>query len=186
MNFRSTWVLTTSLCSCLSISGMCYFWCDTADCWKKSRFSFFTRFILYCWSGFLVPQWQFMHREPYDVFHSRFFMAQPIHDLLKWQIPRSTCPAYCKVLIHHPVNIVPPLMAGALWKIGTMQFPCLRVKREYIQYGDKDFVYLTKDGAFITLMTSASNPDSGIVSGGTILLAANLVDVRCVASSCRI
>lgn len=127
----------------------------------------------------LVPEWKFIHREPYDVFplpviygatHSRFIkMTDSTFNLSGVLQSVDTSSSEYRSTVD----------GWGTLKIGTMQFPCLRVKREYIQYGDKDFVYLTKEGAFITLMTEATNPDSGIVAArGTILLGAALVDVK--------
>ncbi len=130
----------------------------------------------------LVPQWQFKHREPYDVFPLPVLYGATHSRFIKLTDSTFNLSGVLQSVDTSSSEYRSTVDGWGTLKIGTMQFPCLRVKREYIQYGDKDFVYLTKDGAFITLMTSANNPDSGVVSaGGTILLAANLVDVNDVS-----
>jgi len=131
----------------------------------------------------LVPEWRFMHREPYDVFPLPVIYGATHSRYIKLTDSTFTTGGS---LLHVDTSSSEYRSTVDGWgtlKIGQMQFQCLRVKREYAQYGDKDFVYLTKDGAFITFMTSAQNPDSGIVTGGgTILLAANLVGVNDVST----
>lgn len=127
----------------------------------------------------LVPQWQFIHREPYDVYPLPVLYGATHTRFIKITDSTFNLSGVLQSVDTSSSEYRSTVDGWGTLKIGTMQFPCLRVKREYIQYGDKDFVYLTKDGAFITLMTSATNPDSGIViAGGTILLAATLVDVE--------
>lgn len=127
----------------------------------------------------LVPEWRFKHRDPYDVFplpviyggqNSRFIKLYDSTFTTSGQfISADTSSSEYRTTVD----------GWGTLKVGSMEFPCLRVKREYIQYGDKDFVYLTKNGAFVTLQTSASSPDFGTVeAGGTILLASSLVGVK--------
>jgi hypothetical protein len=66
-----------------------------------------------------------------------------------------------------------------LLKLSGMQFECIRVRKEHRGYGDKEFLYLTKEGAFVGVGGIAlTDPDTGVVSGGAqVLLAAPLVSV---------
>ena len=127
----------------------------------------------------LVPQGRFMHREPYDVIPLPVIYGGNFSRFIKLTDSTFTSGGALQSVDTSSSEYRSTVDGWGTLKIGQMQFQCLRVKREYIQYGDKDFVYLTKDGAFITLMTSANSPDFGTVqAGGTILLAASLVDVN--------
>ncbi len=127
----------------------------------------------------LVPEWRFMHREPYDVFPLPVLYGATHSRYIKMTDSTFNLSGVLQSVDTSSSEYRSTVDGWGTLKIGTMEFQCLRVKREYVQYGDKDFVYLTKDGAFITFMTSAQNPDSGIVTGGgTILLAANLVGIN--------
>jgi len=65
-------------------------------------------------------------------------------------------------------------------RLANGDYPCLRVRKEHRGYGDKEFLYLTREGAFLGVGEVAlTDPDSGTVAGGMqILLAAALVSVR--------
>ncbi len=59
-------------------------------------------------------------------------------------------------------------------KLTGGEYQCVRVKKEYRDYGDKDFIYLTRDGVFMVVGgVTLSAPDSGIVEGGAQLLTAS-------------
>ncbi len=66
-----------------------------------------------------------------------------------------------------------------LLKLSGMQFECVRARKEHRGYGDKEFLYLTKEGAFVGVGGVAlTDPDTGVVTGGAqVLLAAPLVSV---------
>jgi len=65
-------------------------------------------------------------------------------------------------------------------RLANGDYECLRVRKEHRGYGDKEFLYLTREGAFLGVGGVAlTDPDSGLVAGGMqILLAASLVDVH--------
>lgn len=130
----------------------------------------------------LVPQWRFLHREPFDVFPLPVTYGANWSRYIKLTDSLFTTGGGLQQVDTSSSEYRSTVDGWGTLKIGQMQFQCLRIKREYLQYGDKDFVYLTKDGAFITFMTSAQNPDYGTVTGGgTILLAANLVGINDVS-----
>jgi len=65
-------------------------------------------------------------------------------------------------------------------RLATGDYECLRAKKEHRGYGDKEFLYLTREGAFVGVGGVAlTDPDSGQIAGGMqILLAASLVGVH--------
>ncbi len=65
-------------------------------------------------------------------------------------------------------------------KLANGNYDCIRIKKDHVAYGDKEYIYLTKDGAFIVVGgVNRSDPDSGIVNGGyQILIIPSLVDVK--------
>lgn len=64
-------------------------------------------------------------------------------------------------------------------KLSGMEFSCIRIKKEHRGYGDKEFMYLAKEGVFVGVGGIAmTDPDTGFVSGrGQILLPASIVRV---------
>jgi hypothetical protein len=64
-------------------------------------------------------------------------------------------------------------------RLANGEYECLRIKKEHRGYGDKEFLYLTREGVFLGVGGIAlADPDTGSVEGGMqILLAASLVDV---------
>lgn len=65
-------------------------------------------------------------------------------------------------------------------KLSGMQFDCIRIKKEHRGYGDKEFMFLTKEGilAFVAGV-AISAPDSGTVPGGAqLLLPPQIVSVE--------
>jgi hypothetical protein len=65
-------------------------------------------------------------------------------------------------------------------KIYGYQFECLRVKLNHVNYGDKEFIYLTREGIFIDIDIPASEPDEGNVSvyHMMVLMTSNIQDVK--------
>ena len=64
-------------------------------------------------------------------------------------------------------------------KLSGMEFSCIRIKKEHRGYGDKEFMYLAKEGVYVGVGGVAlTDPDTGFVSGrAQILLAASLLSV---------
>lgn len=64
-------------------------------------------------------------------------------------------------------------------KLSIGEFPCLRVRKEHRGYGDKEFMFLTQEGAFLGVgSVPLGAPDAGVVDGGMqVMLAASLVGV---------
>ena len=68
---------------------------------------------------------------------------------------------------------------------GTLKVPgftveCLRVKLNHATFGDKEFMYFTREGIFVDVGFAASaDPDSGLVQGASFMLikAQTLTDV---------
>ncbi len=53
------------------------------------------------------------------------------------------------------------------------------MKREHSGYGDKEFVFMTRESIFLDVFTGAASADTGLVDGGfQILLPANFVGVE--------
>ena len=65
-------------------------------------------------------------------------------------------------------------------KLSKGNYDCIRIKKDHTAYGDKEFIYLTKEGAFLLVGgVNRSDPDSGFVTGGyQILLSPSLVAVK--------
>lgn len=146
---------------------------------KNPVFKFSTDSFYIPGQASLVPQWQFLHREPFDVFPLPVIYTGIFSRYIKLTDSTFNTSGVLQHVDTSSCEYRSHVDGWGTLKIGSMQFPCLRVKREYINYGDKDFVYLTKDGAFVTLMTAATSPDSGwITGGGTILLSMALVDAN--------
>ena len=77
-------------------------------------------------------------------------------------------------------------------KIYGYQVECLRVKLNHVNYGDKEFIYLTREGIFVDIDIPSSEPDEGNVSvnGMTALISTNILDVKehpaSVPAECRL
>ena len=69
-------------------------------------------------------------------------------------------------------------------KLADRQYQCLRIKKEHRGNGDKEFIFLTREGATMLVGgVPASDPDTGVVSGGAqLLLAPSTADLRPQAS----
>lgn len=65
-------------------------------------------------------------------------------------------------------------------KLSGHQFNCIRVKKEHNGYGDKEYIYLTHEGATVLVGgVSLSSPDTGFVTGfGQVLLPSSVADAR--------
>ena len=65
-------------------------------------------------------------------------------------------------------------------KLSGRQYECIRVRKEHRGYGDKEFLYMTKEGAFVGVGLIAMNlPDTGLVTtGAQVLLAPGLMSVE--------
>ena len=64
-------------------------------------------------------------------------------------------------------------------KLSNGNYECIRVKKDHTGYGDKEYIYMTKEGVFLLVGgVSGSAPDTGFVAGGyQLLLSASIVDV---------
>ena len=65
-------------------------------------------------------------------------------------------------------------------KLANGNYDCIRIKKDHVAYGDKEYIYLTKEGAFIIVGgVERNDPDSGSVAGGyQLLLKPSLVYVK--------
>ena len=64
-------------------------------------------------------------------------------------------------------------------KINGHQVECLRIKLDHVNFGDKEFIFLTREGIFVDIDIPSTEPDTGNVSlnGMTVLIASNIQDV---------
>lgn len=65
-------------------------------------------------------------------------------------------------------------------KIPGHEFNCLRVKIDHVSYGDKEFMYMTREGAFVDITMLSDQPDTGVVQceGITVILGSSIVAVN--------
>jgi hypothetical protein len=65
-------------------------------------------------------------------------------------------------------------------KILGRQFECLRMNMKHVTFNDKEFMFFTREGLFIDVMASSTEPDTGSVQldDMTIMLAPSLVGVH--------
>jgi hypothetical protein len=56
-------------------------------------------------------------------------------------------------------------------KFAGKEFNCIRIRKDHTAHGDKEFIYMTKEGAILLFgNVSAASPDTGSVHGGGQLL----------------
>jgi len=65
-------------------------------------------------------------------------------------------------------------------KISGFQFECLRIKLDHTNMGDKEFMYMTREGIFVDVSVSSTEADTGNVQIKymNVMLAPNLTDVK--------
>jgi len=65
-------------------------------------------------------------------------------------------------------------------KIDNYQFECLRIKLDHTNLGDKEFIFMTREGIFVNIAVASSEADTGEVNllKMMILRAENLTDVK--------
>ena len=65
-------------------------------------------------------------------------------------------------------------------KINGGEYQCIRVKKDHSGYGDKEFIYMTKEGIFLNVgLMPESEADTGVVSSNyMVLIASALVGIE--------
>ncbi len=78
------------------------------------------------------------------------------------------------------VNNITTVDGYGTLKINGSQVECLRIKLDHTSLGDKEFIYMTREGIFIDIMVPSTQPDSGAVEINhmTVLISSSFTDVK--------
>ena len=78
------------------------------------------------------------------------------------------------------VNNITTVDGYGTLKINGSQVECLRLKLDHTSLGDKEFIYMTREGIFIDIMVPSTQPDSGAVEINhmTVLISSSFTDVK--------
>ena len=70
-------------------------------------------------------------------------------------------------------------------RINGLELQCLRIKLDHTNMGDKEFIYMTREGVFIDIILPSSQADNGTVQidNMTVIIASTLMDVPDEATS---
>lgn len=129
----------------------------------------------------VYPEYRFRHYRPYQLlgkfpitYGNTFSQVITMYDTTfnsNWQVVASSSSSS---------NYITTVDGYGTLKLSIGDFNCIRVKKEYIAYGDKEFMYLTNEGIFVMVgLIAASASDTGIVTtdGVQILLPPSIVNV---------
>jgi hypothetical protein len=126
----------------------------------------------------LVPEYRFSHYAPYELlgkfpvtYGSSFSQFITYYDTTynsNWQI--------ISAYVSSSTEIITIDAYGTL-RLQSGDYECLRMKRDHTGYGDKEFIFITREGIFLDVL-SASYADTGLVAGDFfILLPSTFVSV---------
>ena len=128
----------------------------------------------------VYPQYRFEHYRPYEVlptpatYLNAYVRSGMIYDTtynFTGGVVNAYQTAYKDSVIVDGYGTV---------KILGRQFECLRVNMKHVTFNDKEFMFFTREGLFIDVMASSTEPDTGSVrlDDVTIMLAPSLVGVN--------
>jgi len=128
------------------------------------------------------PEYRFRHYRPYELlgkfpitYGNTFSQLITEYDTTfnsSWQVVNYSSSSS---------NEITTIDGFGTLKLSIGNFDCIRVKKDHSGYGDKEFMYLTKEGIFVLAgMVAATEPDTGVVTmdGAQILLHPSIVDVN--------
>ncbi len=80
------------------------------------------------------------------------------------------------------VNNITTVDGYGTLKINGSQVECLRIKLDHTSLGDKEFLFMTREGIFIDIMVPSSQPDSGNVAINKmmVLVSSSFTDVKVI------
>lgn len=148
---------------------------------KNPVFHFGTDTMYVVGQATLSPEMRFAHSTPWEI----VAVFPTVYGSTFTQMVEERETTYTSGGAVQGVNVSSSEEVTAIDGFGTLKlsigdFPCVRIRKEHRGYGDKEFMFLTPEGAFLGVGSVAlADPDSGIVSGGMqVLLASSLVGVE--------
>lgn len=114
----------------------------------------------------VVPTYRFVHYRPYTfigkfptVYGATYSAMTTRLDTtytLGWQYVTSN---------QSSSNEITTIEAYGTLRLSVGDYPCIRIKKAHTGYGDKEFIYMTREGIFVDVAEiPLSDPDSGLVN----------------------
>ncbi len=128
-----------------------------------------------------IPSKRFVHYRPYEiiaVFPATY--GQTINQQIEKFDTTFNSGGQVVSSDYSTSNEVTTIDGYGVLKLSGHQYNCIRIKKDHNGYGDKEYIFLTTEGA--TMLVGGvpiSSPDTGTVSGfGQIILASAAADVQ--------
>jgi hypothetical protein len=129
----------------------------------------------------ITPNYRFKHYRPYELlgkfpitYGAGFEQMVTIYDTTysaNWQVLSTNSSSSSEVTLVDGYGTL---------RLPIGDFECLRVKKDHVAYGDKEYIFMTKEGVFFLVGgVNRTDPDTGVVAGGyQLLLKESLLGVE--------